>query len=135
MSDCDYYSVGMEQDAEPQPQQRSPSSDLDKSCTMPRSSESYRHMFQSKRPVSTCLPSNPSPLVTPGVATIRRAPSTKPNLRRPSGLNLGGPIPIKTPMIPVKTPTVPEHAGNVARTPLSPPTTPLSPGRPVTTTQ
>uniref|UniRef100_A0A8C7FCP5 MTSS I-BAR domain containing 1 n=1 Tax=Oncorhynchus kisutch TaxID=8019 RepID=A0A8C7FCP5_ONCKI len=50
-------------------------------------------------------------IVTPGVATIRRTPSSKPNLRRSSG-GLGlGPIPIKPPMIPVKTPTVPEHPG------------------------
>ncbi|XP_033950319.1 LOW QUALITY PROTEIN: protein MTSS 1-like [Pseudochaenichthys georgianus] len=132
--DCDYYSVGVDQEGEHQ--------DFDKSCTVPRNSDitqSYRRMFQSKRPASTAgLPCNPSSIITPGVATIRRTPSSKPNLRRPSGgLNLG-PIPIKPPMIPVKTPTVPDHPGfpsraaseegNTARTPLSPPTTPLSPG-------
>ncbi|XP_004574293.1 protein MTSS 1 isoform X1 [Maylandia zebra] len=136
VSDCDYYSVGADQEVEQQ------SSDFDKSSTIPRNSDitqSYRRMFQSKRPASTAgLPSNPSAVITPGVATIRRTPSSKPNLRRPSGgLNLG-PIPIKPPMIPVKTPTVPEHPGfpskaasedgNTPRTPLSPATTPLSPG-------
>uniref|UniRef100_A0A7N8Y9T4 MTSS I-BAR domain containing 1 n=1 Tax=Mastacembelus armatus TaxID=205130 RepID=A0A7N8Y9T4_9TELE len=135
VSDCDYYSVGADQEGE----QQSP--DFDKSSTIPRNSDisqSYRRMFQSKRPASTAgLPSNPSAVITPGVATIRRTPSSKPNLRRPSG-GLGlGPIPIKPPMIPVKTPTVPEHPGfpgralsedsNTPRTPLSPPTTPLSP--------
>ncbi|XP_033980649.1 protein MTSS 1-like isoform X2 [Trematomus bernacchii] len=134
VSDCDYYSVGVDQEGEHQ--------DFDKSCTVPRNSDitqSYRRMFQSKRPASTAgLPCNPSSIITPGVATIRRTPSSKPNLRRPSGgLNLG-PIPIKPPMIPVKTPTVPDHPGfpsraaseegNTPRTPLSPPTTPLSPG-------
>ncbi|XP_069566400.1 protein MTSS 1-like isoform X3 [Brachyistius frenatus] len=135
VSDCDYYCVGAEQDGEHQ-------SDFDKSSTIPRNndiSQSYRRMFQSKRPASTAgLPSNPSAVVTPGVATIRRTPSSKPNLRRPSGGLSLGPIPIKPPMIPVKTPTVPEHAGfpgraasedgNASRTPLSPPTTPSSPG-------
>ncbi|XP_035038868.2 protein MTSS 1 isoform X7 [Hippoglossus stenolepis] len=136
VSDCDYYTVGLDQDSEQQ------SSDFDKSSTIPRNSDisqSYRRLFQSKRPASTAgLPSNPAAVNTPGVATIRRTPSSKPNLRRPSGgLNLG-PIPIKPPMIPVKTPTVPEHPGfpsralsedgNTPRTPLSPATTPLSPG-------
>lgn len=137
VSDCDYYTVGVDQDGE-QPQ----SSDFDKSSTIPRNSDisqSYRRMFQSKRPASTAgLPSNPSAIITPGVATIRRTPSSKPNLRRPSGGLSLGPIPIKPPMIPVKTPTVPDHPGfpsraasedsNTPRTPLSPPTTPLSPG-------
>ncbi|XP_067467972.1 protein MTSS 1-like isoform X4 [Thunnus thynnus] len=136
VSDCDYYSVGVDQEAEQQ------QSDFDKSSTIPRNSDisqSYRRMFQSKRPASTAgLPSNPSAIVTPGVATIRRTPSSKPNLRRPSGGLSLGPIPIKPPMIPVKTPTVPDHPGfpsraasedgSTPRTPLSPPTTPLSPG-------
>ncbi|XP_062266105.1 protein MTSS 1-like [Platichthys flesus] len=135
-SDCDYYTVGLDPDGEQQ------ASDFDKSSTIPRNSDisqSYRRLFQSKRPASTAgLPSNPGAVITPGVATIRRTPSSKPNLRRPSGgLNLG-PIPIKPPMIPVKTPTVPDHPGfpsramsedgNTPRTPLSPATTPLSPG-------
>ncbi|XP_058474845.1 protein MTSS 1-like isoform X2 [Solea solea] len=107
-SDCDYYTMGVDQEQQS-------SSDYDKSCTIPRNSDvsqSYRRMFQSKRPASTAgLPSNPSTVVTPGVATIRRTPSSKPNLRRPSGGLSLGPIPIKPPMIPVKTPTVPEHPG------------------------
>ncbi|XP_074542300.1 protein MTSS 1-like isoform X1 [Halichoeres trimaculatus] len=132
VSDCDYYSVGVDPDGE-QPA----SSDLDKSSTIPRNSDitqSYRRMFQSKRPASTAgLPSHPSAAITPGVATIRRTPSSKPNLRRPSGGLSLGPIPIKPPMIPVKTPTVPEHPGfpsrssedgHTPRTPLSP----LTPG-------
>ncbi|KAM9415353.1 protein MTSS 1-like isoform 5-T5 [Salvelinus alpinus] len=108
VSDYDYFSVGGDQETD-QP-------DFNKSSTIPRNSDisqSYRRMFQAKRPASTAgiPPTAPSPgsIVTPGVATIRRTPSSKPNLRRSSG-GLGlGPIPIKTPMIPVKTPTVPEH--------------------------
>ncbi|XP_024154136.1 protein MTSS 1 isoform X4 [Oryzias melastigma] len=132
--DCEYYSVGTDQEAEHQ----HPTSDFDKSSTIPRGvdvSQSYRRMFQSKRPASTAgLPANPSSIITPGVATIRRTPSSKPNLRRPSGGLSLGPIPIKPPMIPVKTPTVPDHPGfpnraasedgNTPRTPTSP----LSPG-------
>ncbi|XP_054461505.1 protein MTSS 1-like [Anoplopoma fimbria] len=137
VSDCDYYSVGVDHEGDHQP-----SSDFDKSSTIPRNSDisqSYRRMFQSKRPASTAgLPSNPAAIITPGTATIRRTPSSKPNLRRPSGGLSLGPIPIKPPMIPVKTPTVPDHPGfpsragsedgNAPRTPLSPATTPLSPG-------
>ncbi|NXO62871.1 MTSS1 protein, partial [Phainopepla nitens] len=56
------------------------------------------------------LPTTLGPvIVTPGVATIRRTPSTKPSVRR--GASGGGPIPIKTPVIPVKTPTVPDIPG------------------------
>ncbi|NWX87294.1 MTSS1 protein, partial [Nothoprocta pentlandii] len=47
----------------------------------------------------------------PGVATIRRTPSTKPCVRR--GTIGAGPIPIKTPVIPVKTPTVPDVPGGL----------------------
>ncbi|XP_072572862.1 protein MTSS 1-like isoform X5 [Paramormyrops kingsleyae] len=103
VSDYDYFSVGSEQEVD-QP-------DFDKSSTIPRNSDisqSYRKLFQAKRPASTAgLPSTGGPvIVTPGVATIRRTPSTKPSVRRaPSA---GGPIPIKTPVIPVKTPTVPD---------------------------
>ncbi|XP_078146263.1 LOW QUALITY PROTEIN: protein MTSS 1-like [Centroberyx gerrardi] len=141
VSDCDYFSMGADQEGEQQQ-----SSDFDKSSTIPRNSDigqSYRRMFQSKRPASTAgLPSNPAAIITPGVATIRRTPSSKPNLRRPSG-GLGlGPIPIKPPMIPVKTPTVPEHPGggpgfpgraateegDASRSPLGPQTGPFSPG-------
>ncbi|XP_062386142.1 protein MTSS 1-like isoform X4 [Sardina pilchardus] len=104
VSDYDYFTVGGEQEVDQQ--------DFDKSSTIPRNSDisqSYRRMFQSKRPASTAgLPSNAGPVIlTPGVATIRRTPSSKPNLRRPSGGGMG-PIPIRTPMVPVKTPTVPE---------------------------
>nr|XP_057902729.1 protein MTSS 1-like isoform X3 [Doryrhamphus excisus] len=131
--DCDYFSVGADQEADQQ------TSDSDKTSGVQRSGEvvqSSRRVFQSKRPPSVCVPPSPSAVVPPGVATIRRTPSSKPNLRRPSaGLTLG-PIPIKPPMIPVKTPTVPEHPGfpsrrpsedeNNPRTPVSPPKTPFS---------
>nr|XP_015828817.2 protein MTSS 1 isoform X1 [Nothobranchius furzeri] len=129
VSDCDYY-ISVDHESEQQHQQ----SDFDKSSTIPRNSDicqSYRRMFQSKRPASTAgLPSNPPAIVTPGVATIRRTPSSKPNLRRPSGGLSLGPIPIKPPMIPVKTPTVPEHPGfpfRSASEDCTPPRTPLSP--------
>ncbi|KAG9339351.1 hypothetical protein JZ751_023743 [Albula glossodonta] len=102
VSDYDYFSVSGDQEVDQQ--------DFDKSSTIPRNSDisqSYRKMFQAKRPASTAgLPSNAGPIiVTPGVATIRRTPSTKPSVRRAT---MGGaPIPIRTPVIPVKTPTVP----------------------------
>ncbi|XP_030799784.1 protein MTSS 1 isoform X16 [Camarhynchus parvulus] len=58
------------------------------------------------------LPTTLGPgMATPGVATIRRTPSTKPSVRR--GTIGGGPIPIKTPVIPVKTPTVPDIPGGL----------------------
>lgn len=63
-------------------------------------SQSYRRTLPAKRP-SPCGPVS----ITPGVATIRRAPTSKPSLWR--GPSAHGPIPIKTPVIPVKTPTVP----------------------------
>ncbi|XP_058264284.1 protein MTSS 1-like isoform X1 [Hemibagrus wyckioides] len=63
-------------------------------------SHSYRRTLPAKRP-SPCGPVS----ITPGVATIRRAPTSKPSLWR--GPSVHGPIPIKTPVIPVKTPTVP----------------------------
>ncbi|XP_069051032.1 protein MTSS 1 isoform X7 [Lepisosteus oculatus] len=106
VSDYDYFSVSEDQEVEQQ--------DFDKSSTIPRNSDisqSYRKMFQAKRPASTAgIPSNAGPvMVTPGVATIRRTPSTKPSVRRAT---VGaGPIPIKTPVIPVKTPTVPDVPG------------------------
>lgn len=70
-------------------------------------------MFHAKRPASTAgLPTTLGPvMVTPGVATIRRTPSTKPAVRR--GTIGAGPIPIKTPVIPVKTPTVPDIPGGL----------------------
>ncbi|XP_074412768.1 protein MTSS 1 isoform X7 [Zonotrichia albicollis] len=108
VSDYDYFSVSGDQEAEQQ--------EFDKSSTIPRNSDisqSYRRMFQTKRPASTAgLPTTLGPVMaTPGVATIRRTPSTKPSVRR--GTIGGGPIPIKTPVIPVKTPTVPDIPGGL----------------------
>ncbi|XP_071659896.1 protein MTSS 1 isoform X4 [Patagioenas fasciata] len=108
VSDYDYFSVSGDQEAEQQ--------EFDKSSTIPRNSDisqSYRRMFQTKRPASTAgLPTTLGPvIVTPGVATIRRTPSTKHSVRR--GTIGGGPIPIKTPVIPVKTPTVPDIPGGL----------------------
>lgn len=72
-------------------------------------------MIQTKRPASTAgLPSGVlgpggQPVAggggTPGTATIRRTPSTKPGVRRT--LSSAGPIPIRPPIVPVKTPTIP----------------------------
>ncbi|XP_073340663.1 protein MTSS 1-like isoform X4 [Pagrus major] len=164
VSDYDYFSMAGDQ--EPEQQQ----SDFDKSSTIPRNSDisqSYRLMFQSKRPASTAgLPSTqaaypgqgaypagpypstpihtgaypPTPtgsgqgfysgssshnasgsystghgpvIVTPGVATIRRTPSSKPSARRSGSVGGTGPIPIRTPVIPVKIPTVPDMPGAV----------------------
>ncbi|KAI1901910.1 hypothetical protein AGOR_G00039290 [Albula goreensis] len=108
MSDYDYFSVGGDPEVDQQ--------DFDKSSTIPRNSDisqSYRKMFQAKRPASTAgIPSTAgSVIVTPGVATIRRTPSTKPAAMRRAAGGGGGPIPIRTPVIPVKTPTVPELPG------------------------
>uniref|UniRef100_A0AAY5F6J4 IMD domain-containing protein n=1 Tax=Electrophorus electricus TaxID=8005 RepID=A0AAY5F6J4_ELEEL len=79
-------------------------------------------------PSQAGLPSTPGPvIVTPGVATIRRTPSTKPSVRRAMpGI---GPIPIKTPVIPVMTPTVPDVTGGI-RTPGEEGEQPASPGSP-----
>ncbi|XP_061572414.1 protein MTSS 1-like isoform X3 [Cololabis saira] len=143
VSDYDYFSMAGDQ--EPEQQQ---TSDFDKSSTIPRNSDigqSYRRMFQTKRPASTAgLPSTHAPfpgqgtyyvgpypstpghtgayssiptghspvIVTPGVATIRRTPSSKPSARR-SGSVGAGPIPIRTPVVPVKTPTVPDVPATV----------------------
>ncbi|XP_063155736.1 protein MTSS 1 isoform X10 [Candoia aspera] len=108
VSDYDYFSVSGDQDSEQQ--------EFDKSSTIPRNSDisqSYRRMFHAKRPASTAgLPTTLGPvIVTPGVATIRRTPSTKPAVRR--GTIGAGPIPIKTPVIPVKTPSVPDMPGGL----------------------
>ncbi|KAJ7338120.1 hypothetical protein JRQ81_010709 [Phrynocephalus forsythii] len=108
VSDYDYFSVTGDQEPEQQ--------EFDKSSTIPRNSDisqSYRRMFHAKRPASTAgLPTTLGPvMVTPGVATIRRTPSTKPAVRR--GTIGAGPIPIKTPVIPVKTPTVPDVPGGL----------------------
>ncbi|XP_012993445.2 protein MTSS 1 isoform X3 [Esox lucius] len=106
VSDYDYFSMGGDQEVDQQ--------EFDKSSTIPRNSDisqSYRRMFQSKRPASTAgLPSTAGPVITsPGVATIRRTPSTKPSARR----GATGPIPIRTPVIPVQMPAVPGPAGGV----------------------
>uniref|UniRef100_A0A3Q2PQU3 MTSS I-BAR domain containing 1 n=1 Tax=Fundulus heteroclitus TaxID=8078 RepID=A0A3Q2PQU3_FUNHE len=155
LSDYDYFSMAGDQEPEQQ-QQQPPPSDFDKSATIPRNSDigqSYRRMFQTKRPASTAgMPSTQPPypgqgtyhggaypstpvhtgtypsapagqytatstghgpvIVTPGVATIRRTPSSKPCARR-SGSVGGGPIPIRTPVVPVKIPTVPDVSGTV----------------------
>ncbi|XP_041932951.1 protein MTSS 1-like isoform X5 [Alosa sapidissima] len=130
VSDYDYFTVGGEQEVDQQ--------DFDKSSTIPRNSDisqSYRRMFQAKRPASTAgLPSNAGPVIlTPGVATIRRTPSSKPNLRRPSGGGIG-PIPIRTPMVPVKTPTVPEFPAGLPFSEESETCSPTSPaGSPTAT--
>ncbi|XP_015239389.1 PREDICTED: metastasis suppressor protein 1-like isoform X2 [Cyprinodon variegatus] len=154
ISDYDYFSMAGDQ--EPEQEQQQPS-DFDKSSTIPRNSDigqSYRRMFQTKRPASTAgMPSTQPPypgqgnyhpatpvhtgsyppagpytaastaghgqvIVTPGVATIRRTPSSKPCARR-SGSVGGGPIPIRTPVVPVKIPTVPDVSGTIngSRTP------------------
>ncbi|KAG8010215.1 Metastasis suppressor protein 1, partial [Nibea albiflora] len=164
VSDYDYFSMAGDQ--EPEQQQM----DFDKSSTIPRNSDisqSYRLMFQSKRPASTAgVPSTQAPypgqgaypaghypstpihtgaypptptgsgqgfysgssshnasgsystghgpvIVTPGVATIRRTPSSKPSARRSGSVGGTGPIPIRTPVIPVKIPTVPDMPGAV----------------------
>ncbi|XP_029359716.1 protein MTSS 1-like isoform X2 [Echeneis naucrates] len=171
VSDYDYFSMAGDQEPEQQ-------SDFDKSSTIPRNSDisqSYRRMFQTKRPASTAglpstqvpypgqgaYPSGPYPptpmhtrayqaaptgaypptppgscsgqgfysgssshnasgsypaghgpvIVTPGVATIRRTPSSKPSARRLGSIVGTGPIPIRTPVIPVKIPTVPDVSG------------------------
>uniref|UniRef100_A0A672FSI8 MTSS I-BAR domain containing 1 n=1 Tax=Salarias fasciatus TaxID=181472 RepID=A0A672FSI8_SALFA len=107
VSDYDYFSMAGDQEPEqPQPL------DFDKSSTIPRNSDisqSYRRMFQTKRPASTAgLPSHGPIIVTPGVATIRRTPSSKPSARRSGSAVGAGPIPIRTPVVPVKIPTVPD---------------------------
>uniref|UniRef100_A0A7N8X827 MTSS I-BAR domain containing 2b n=1 Tax=Mastacembelus armatus TaxID=205130 RepID=A0A7N8X827_9TELE len=102
-SDYDCYSVNG--DAEGQDGQ----TEFDKSSTIPRHSniaQNYRRMIQTKRPASTAgLPTGGGGSGTPGTATIRRTPSTKPGVRRT--LSNAGPIPIRPPIVPVKTPTVP----------------------------
>nr|XP_019935820.1 PREDICTED: MTSS1-like protein isoform X1 [Paralichthys olivaceus] len=113
-SDYDCYSVNG--DAEGPDGQ----TEFDKSSTIPRHSniaQNYRRMIQTKRPASTAgLPTGVlahgisgqpggGGAGTPGTATIRRTPSTKPGVRRT--LSNAGPIPIRPPIVPVKTPTVP----------------------------
>uniref|UniRef100_A0A3P9MF72 IMD domain-containing protein n=1 Tax=Oryzias latipes TaxID=8090 RepID=A0A3P9MF72_ORYLA len=102
-SDYDCYSVNGDTDG-PDGQ-----TEFDKSSTIPRHSniaQNYRRMIQTKRPASTAgLPTGGGGAGTPGTATIRRTPSTKPGVRRT--LSSAGPIPIRPPIVPVKTPTVP----------------------------
>lgn len=113
-SDYDCYSVNGDADGEGPPE-------FDKSSTIPRNSniaQNYRRLIQTKRPASTAgLPT--AGLATgsgapPGVATIRRTPSTKPTVRR--ALSSAGPIPIRPPIVPVKTPTVPDSPSYVGPT-------------------
>nr|XP_044998064.1 protein MTSS 2 isoform X4 [Jaculus jaculus] len=117
-SDYDCYSVNGDADGEGPPE-------FDKSSTIPRNSniaQNYRRLIQTKRPASTAgLPTAGLPTATglpsgapPGVATIRRTPSTKPTVRR--ALSSAGPIPIRPPIVPVKTPTVPDSPGYVGPT-------------------
>ncbi|KAJ8013369.1 hypothetical protein DPEC_G00052550 [Dallia pectoralis] len=99
-SDSDYSFMGGDQEFDQQ--------EFDRSSTIPRNSDislSYRRMFQSKRPASTAgLPSTAGLVViTSGLATIRRTPSTKPSTRR----STIGPLPIRTPVIPVQMSTMP----------------------------
>uniref|UniRef100_A0A673LJZ2 MTSS1-like protein n=1 Tax=Sinocyclocheilus rhinocerous TaxID=307959 RepID=A0A673LJZ2_9TELE len=92
--DYDYISLHGGEDAHSQ-------SEFDKSSTIPRNSDlslNYRKMFQSKRPASTVsLLMDPEP-IGPHTATIRRKPSSKPNIRRGT-ISGGVPIPISTPQI------------------------------------
>ncbi|XP_053463052.1 protein MTSS 2 isoform X10 [Nycticebus coucang] len=117
-SDYDCYSVNGDADSEGPPE-------FDKSSTIPRNSniaQNYRRLIQTKRPASTAgLPTAGLPAASglpsgapPGVATIRRTPSTKPTVRRT--LSSAGPIPIRPPIVPVKTPTVPDSSGYVGPT-------------------
>ncbi|XP_036009940.1 protein MTSS 2 isoform X13 [Mus musculus] len=117
-SDYDCYSVNGDADSEGPPE-------FDKSSTIPRNSniaQNYRRLIQTKRPASTAgLPTAGLPTAMglpsgapPGVATIRRTPSTKPTVRR--ALSSAGPIPIRPPIVPVKTPTVPDSPGYVGPT-------------------
>ncbi|XP_049642315.1 protein MTSS 2 isoform X2 [Suncus etruscus] len=113
-SDYDCYSVNGDADGEGP-------AEFDKSSTIPRNSniaQNYRRLLQTKRPASTAgLPTAGLPPAgaglpsgaPPGVATIRRTPSTKPAVRR--ALSSAGPIPIRPPIVPVKTPTVPDSPG------------------------
>ncbi|XP_045389940.1 protein MTSS 2 isoform X2 [Lemur catta] len=114
-SDYDCYSVNGDADGEGP-------AEFDKSSTIPRNSniaQNYRRLIQTKRPASTAgLPTAGLPATgglpsgaPPGVATIRRTPSTKPTVRR--ALSSAGPIPIRPPIVPVKTPTVPDSPGYV----------------------
>lgn len=109
-SEYDCYSVNGDIEGDNQ-------NELDKSSTIPRNSsiaQNYRRMIQTKRPASTAgLPIGTAlPTGTPGVATIRRTPSTKPTVRRT--VSSTGPIPIRPPIVPVKTPTVPDSPSHAS---------------------
>ncbi|XP_063169258.1 protein MTSS 2 isoform X2 [Candoia aspera] len=112
-SEYDYYSVNGDIEGDNR-------NELDKSSTIPRNSniaQNYRRMIQTKRPASTAgLPTGTAlPTgATPGVATIRRTPSTKPTVRRT--VSSVGPIPIRPPIVPVKPPTVPDSPGRAGPT-------------------
>ncbi|XP_064779600.1 protein MTSS 2-like isoform X1 [Oncorhynchus masou masou] len=120
-SDYDCYSVNGDAEGEA-------STDFDKSSTIPRHSnigQNYRRMIQTKRPASTAglpsgaqggVPGGGGGIGTPGTATIRRTPSTKPGVRRT--LSNAGPIPIRPPIVPVKTPTVPDAPGGYPGPPV-----------------
>ncbi|KAM9545928.1 protein MTSS 2-like isoform 3-T3 [Salvelinus alpinus] len=120
-SDYDCYSVNGDAEGEA-------STDFDKSSTIPRHSnigQNYRRMIQTKRPASTAglpsgaqggVPGGGGGIGTPGTATIRRTPSTKPGVRRT--LSNAGPIPIRPPIVPVKTPTVPDAPGGYPGRPV-----------------
>uniref|UniRef100_A0A673WRK7 MTSS I-BAR domain containing 2b n=1 Tax=Salmo trutta TaxID=8032 RepID=A0A673WRK7_SALTR len=120
-SDYDCYSVNGDAEGEA-------STDFDKSSTIPRHSnigQNYRRMIQTKRPASTAglpsgaqggMPGGGGGIGTPGTATIRRTPSTKPGVRRT--LSNAGPIPIRPPIVPVKTPTVPDAPGGYPGPPV-----------------
>ncbi|CAF99992.1 unnamed protein product, partial [Tetraodon nigroviridis] len=71
------------------------------------------HGFHSGSSSGSYSASQGPVIVTPGVATIRRTPSSKPSARRSASVGGTGPIPIRTPVIPVKTPVVPEASGAV----------------------
>ncbi|XP_078735713.1 protein MTSS 2-like isoform X1 [Lampetra fluviatilis] len=111
VSDSDCLSVNGDAELEP-------AVEFDRSCTIPRNSDlsqSYRRMFHSKRPASTAgIPNCGGAAMagTPGVATIRRNPSSKPLLRRAG--SSAGPIPIRPPVVPVKPPTVPTLPGSLS---------------------
>ncbi|XP_024123049.1 protein MTSS 1 isoform X6 [Oryzias melastigma] len=76
VSDCDYFSMAGDQEPEQQQQQ----SDFDKSSTIPRNSDfsqSYRRMFQTKRPASTAgLPIAPAAYPGQVTSTVGPYPST-----------------------------------------------------------
>uniref|UniRef100_S4REM3 MTSS I-BAR domain containing 2b n=1 Tax=Petromyzon marinus TaxID=7757 RepID=S4REM3_PETMA len=111
VSDSDCLSVNGDAELEP-------AVEFDRSCTIPRNSDlsqSYRRMFHSKRPASTAgIPNcgGAATAGTPGVATIRRNPSSKPLLRRAG--SAAGPIPIRPPVVPVKPPAVPTLPGSLS---------------------